>query len=296
MKIIKDVIPLVDKWKGMEADIVELTEGITNKNYKVTVNEKSYIVRIPGEGTELFIDREVELHNMLSASNSGVGAHIFKYFRPDYIVISDFIDGKVMSAESFKNKNLIIKALEAIKKINTEGKFTSTFIMFDYFDTYLQLTKNHSMKMPNNFTDAEKIVDKVREKFLKNMPELAPCHNDLLAENFIDQGDRMRIIDWEFSGMNDPCFEIGDFSVEQGFGEDEDTLIIETYFGAFDESKFARMSIYKSMADILWTLYAMIQNHFSKIDFDHWEYGIKRFNRAMNNMHSDKFSQWLKNS
>ncbi len=285
---------MVDEWKGKEVDIMELTEGITNKNYKVTVDEKSYIVRIPGEGTDLFIDREVELHNMLSASNVGTGAHIFKYFRPDYVVISDFINGKMMSAESFKNKNLIVKALKAIKKINTEAQFTSTFIMFDYFDTYLQLVKKHSMKMPKNFIDAEKIVNRVREKFLKNMPELAPCHNDLLAENFIDQGDRMRIIDWEFSGMNDPCFEIGDFSVEQGFGEDEDALIVETYFGTFDESAFARMSIYKSMADILWTLYAMIQHHFSKIDFDHWEYGINRFNRAMNAMNTDTFSQWLR--
>ncbi|MCK4804280.1 MAG: phosphotransferase family protein [Spirochaetes bacterium] len=294
MKSIENVISMVDDWKGKEVDIEEITAGITNKNFKVTVEEKSFIVRIPGEGTDLFINREVELHNLLSASDVRVGANIFKYFKPDYIVISDFINGKVMSAESFKNKKLIVKALEAIKQINTEGKFTSTFIMFDYFDTYLQLAKKHSMEVPKNFKDAERIVQKVREKFLKNMPVLAPCHNDLLAENFIDQGDRMRIIDWEFSGMNDPCFEIGDFSVEQDFGEDEDMLIVETYFGKFDESKFARMNIYKSMADILWTLYAMIQNHFSKIDFDHWEYGINRFNRAMKAMNTDEFSQWLK--
>ena len=126
------------------------------------------------------------------------------------------------------------------------------------------------------------------------MTELLSCHNDLLAENFIDQGDQMRIIDWELSGLNDPCFELGDFSIEQEFDEEDDRIIIETYFGGFDERLFARMNIYKSMADILWTLWAMIQNHYSALDFDYWGYGTVRFERAMNALNGSEFAHWLK--
>jgi len=293
MKDIHDVIKMVDEWKGKEVDIEELTEGITNKNFKVTVEEKSYIVRIPGEGTDLFIDREVELHNMLSASDVGVGAHIFKYFKPDYVVIAEFINGKVMSVPSFKDKERIVKAIRAIKRVNMRAKFTSKFIMFDKFDEYFELIKKHNIKVPENFGEAVVFVNRVRDKFLNTMPELAACHNDLLAENFIDQGDRMRIIDWELSGINDTCFELGDFSVELELGEDEDVLMIETYFGNFDEKKFARMKLYKSMADILWVLWADIQNHFSDLEFDFWQYGMNRFNRAMIALNSDNFSRWL---
>jgi len=293
MMDIRRVIKAVDEWIDKEIEIEEITGGLTNKNYKVTVEENKYVLRIPGEGSDLFIDREVELHNTLSASDVGVGAHVFKYFKENYIVISEFIPGQVMSVNSFHNEGSIIKAVDAIQKINREADFASTFIMFEKYKTYYDLVKKHKMKIPKNFDEVNKTVDQVRKKFMSNIPELVSCHNDLLAENFIDQGDCMRIIDWELSGKNDPCFELGDFSVEHDFSEDEDNLIIKTYFGEFNDSKYARMNIYKSMADILWTLWAVIQNHFSKLDFDYWNYGLNRFNRAMEALNTDNFVKWM---
>ena len=134
MKDIHDIIKMVDDWKDKKYYIKELTAGITNKNFKVTVEGKSYVIRVPGKGSDIFIDREVEYHNTLAASAVGVGALIYKYFKPDYIAIAEFIDGKVMSVASFKDKERIVKAVKAIKKVNIEAKFTSTFIMFDKFD------------------------------------------------------------------------------------------------------------------------------------------------------------------
>jgi thiamine kinase-like enzyme len=294
MKTIDEVIERIEVWKGKNLSVSELTEGLTNRNYKVTVdNNISYVVRIPGEGSDLFINREVELYNTLAASDVGVGAHVERFFKEEYIVIVEFIQGQVMSVESFQDRERIIKAVKAIKKINTEAQFSSTFIMFDKCKQYYDLVKKHSIKIPVNFNEALKTVQEVEKKFVPSIPKLVSCHNDLLAENFIDMGDRMRIIDWELSGMNEPCFELGDFSVEHGFGVEEDALIVETYFSGFDERLFARMNIYKSMADILWTLWAVIQNHFSKLDFDYWEYGINRFTRAMNAVNSDNFVRWL---
>jgi len=294
MKSINDVINMIKEWKGKKIEIKELTEGLTNKNYKLTLDNKSYVVRIPGEGSDLFIKRKIELKNTLSAAETGIGAQVYKYFLPDYIIISEFINGKVMDIESFKDKNLIVKAIKSIKKVNTEASFKSSFIMFDKFETYLNLVKKNDIKLPEKFDDAIAIVGEVKEKFIVNMPPLVACHNDLLAGNFINQSEIMRIIDWELSGMNDPCFELGDFSVEQEFGENEDALIVETYFDNFDKRMFARMNIYKSMADMLWTLWAVIQNYYSNISFDYWNYGINRFNRAMDAMNKDTFKQWLK--
>ncbi len=293
MTTIDDVIGRIKEWENKKVEVHELTEGLTNLNYKVTVGDQHYSVRIPGAGSEIFIDRDTELHNTTSASDIGVGKRIFYSFESDNIIVSEFIEGTVMSPETFRNKEVIVRAVKAIKKVNTEGKFISRFVMFEKFDKYLEIIKKHSITIPDNFDEAETIVTRVRERFTKNMPELLSCHNDLLAENFIDQGDRMRIIDWELAGLNDPCFELGDFSVEQGFDEIEDKLIVETYFGKFDKQKFARMNIYKYMADILWTLWADIQNHLSTLDFDFWEYGINRFNRAMTAFNSDDFPKWF---
>jgi len=294
MKTIEEVIGMVKEWKNKKVEIEELSEGLTNKNYKVDVNGESYVVRIPGLRTDIFIDREVELHNTIAAADVGVGPKVFKYFRSDYIIIMEFLDGKVMSVKSFKNHNYIIEAVESIKKVNTEAKFKSTFIMFEIFDKYLNIINKSNIKIPKDFEKVYPIVENVKNKFIKTMPPLVSCNNDLLAENFIEQSGKMRIIDWELSGLNDPCFELGDFAIEQGFGSEEDKLIIETYFGKYCENKYARMNIYKYMADILWTLWASIQNHISNIDFDYWKYGINRFNRAMNAINSREFENWLR--
>ena len=293
MTALEKVIERIEEWKKKSIDVKELTAGITNKNYKVTVEGRSYVVRIPGAGTDLFIQRDVELYNTLEASRVGVGARVFKYFEESYIVIAEFIQGEVMSIKRFHDHSRIERAVKAIAQVNREAEFTSDFVMFDKFNDYLRIVKQYAMKLPENFDEAVTIIEQVENRFRSNMPPLLSCHNDLLAENFIDMGDRMRIIDWELSGRNDPAFELGDFSVEQEFGEEEDILIIKTYYGHFDESKFARMNIYKSMADLLWTLWAMIQNHLSKLDFDFWGYGINRFKRAMNAVHSDNFFRWL---
>lgn len=118
MKTIEEVVGNVEEWNGKKVDIKELTAGLTNKNYKVDVDGKSYVVRIPGERTDIFI---------------------FKYFKPEYIVIMEFLDGKVMSVDSFKNHNYTKEAVEAIRKVNTEARFVSKFIMFDKFDHYLEI-------------------------------------------------------------------------------------------------------------------------------------------------------------
>lgn len=294
MTTISEVIERINEWKGKDIQVKELTEGLTNSNYLITMNQESYVVRIPGHGSDIFIDRNVELHNLKSASEIGVGAHLRYFFESDDVVVVDFIDGETMTIDAFRsNRDAIVRAVEAMKKVHTEAEFISDFVMFDKFDDYNEVIKRHNVEIPADYKEGIVYVGKTQNHLRKDMPSLKPCHNDLLAENFIDQGDRMRIIDWEFSGMNDVCFELGDFSVEQGFGEEEDTLIVHTYFGEFDERKFARMNVYKPLADILWAAYGFIQNHFSKLDYDFWEYGSTRLDRAMKVFHSDIFSKYL---
>jgi len=293
---IQDIIENVEQWKNKKVTYKYLPGGLTNKNYKLDVDGESYVIRIPGQGTDIFIDREVELHNTISASDIGVGAKIFKYFKPDYIIIAGFINGEIMSADILKNNNeKIVKAVSAIRRVHDNANFISKFVMFDKFKDYLQIVEKNNMDLQQGFEDVKKIVEEIEKIFLKENPKLVSCHNDLLAENFIDEGDSMRIIDWELSGMNDPCFDLGDFSVEQGFSEDQDKLIIETYYGEFREDKFCWLNIYKYMADILWTVWAVIQHNLSDIDFDYWDYGINRYKRAIEAINSQDFNYWKRN-
>ena len=150
MLTIEEVVETIEEWRGHEIHIEEITAGLTNSNYKVTVGEKSFVVRIPGQGSDIFINRDIELHNTLSASKVGVGAHVHHYFKTDYVVIAEFLQGSTMSIEAFKDRNAIIRAVDAIKKINMEGEFISEFIMFNKFEEYMSIVKNHNIEVHLN--------------------------------------------------------------------------------------------------------------------------------------------------
>lgn len=295
MTSVEEVICRVDEWKDKKITYEEIPYGLTNRNYKLLINGETYFLRIPGEGTNIFIDRKVELHNAISASDIGVGAKVIKYFDSDYVVITEFINGRLMSSEIFRSSDEEIeKAVDAIKLVHEKAHFISRFVMFEKFSEYLEITRKYSMKLPLEFKKVREVVLQTQDIFLTESPSLVSCHNDLLAENFLDEGSRMRIIDWELSGLNDPMFELGDFSIEQELNQRQDRLIIETYFGNFREDKFCWLEVYRIMADILWTLWAVIQECFSDLDFDYVEYGSNRFYRALRVMESADFHYWLR--
>jgi thiamine kinase-like enzyme len=120
------------------------------------------------------------------------------------------------------------------------------------------------------------------------------CHCDLLSENFmLDESGKMWVIDWEYGGQTDPYFDLGDFCVEHPLSEDEERFIIERYCGVFDESRYARMMLHKIVADLWWSIWAMIQVRQSLLDFDFHEYGMNRIRRLRENAANPAFASWL---
>ena len=110
MASIEEVIDRVEEWRGRTIEFEELTSGLTNKNFVVTVDGKRYVVRIPGQGSDIFINRDVELHNTLSVSEVGVGAHVYHAFESDYVIVSEFLSGSTMSADSFRGNSAAIRS------------------------------------------------------------------------------------------------------------------------------------------------------------------------------------------
>jgi len=132
----------------------------------------------------------------------------------------------------------------------------------------------------------------VREALNLNPAKLAPCHCDPLCENFLDSGERMWIVDWEYSGMNDPLWDLGDLSVEAGFTPAQDRELIRAYCGGNpSDADFGRMIIYKAMCDLLWTLWGLIQHSDNNPAEDFWAYSIGRFERCKTLMSTPEFER-----
>jgi thiamine kinase-like enzyme len=259
---------------------------------------KKYVLRVPGEGTEDYIDRTSELHNAAVAARAGVSAEILFADAKDGLLLMNHLDNAItMSPELFRSRTgSPARAAHAIRKLHTCGEdFKSRFELFSMIDEYLGILDKLGATLPDGYGDVVETAAPVRQALEANPVPLVPSHCDPLCENFLDTGTDMWIVDWEYSGMNDPFWDLGDLSVEAGFDTGQDRAMMNAYCsGSYTEAQFGRMIIYKAMCDLLWTLWGLIQHANDNPAEDFWAYALARFKRCKELMDSDGFANHLK--
>jgi thiamine kinase-like enzyme len=267
--------------------------GLTNLVYCIETNHEKLIVRIPGEGTSDYIDRATELHNARAAHLAGVSPEILWADGESGVMISRCIKAETMTGAGFNSrKGSPARAGVAMARLHNSGQeFRFRFELFSMIDDYLKILAGKDTELPDGYGDVVKAAQPVKQLLAENPAPLAPCHCDPLCENFLDDGDKMWIIDWEYSGMNDPLWDLGDLSVEGGFDDTQDMEMLRAYFGADPtEAQIGRMVIYKAMCDLLWTLWGLIQHADGNPAEDFWAYSVERFERCKTLMQSDGFA------
>ncbi|MCP5038919.1 MAG: phosphotransferase family protein [Rhodobacteraceae bacterium] len=271
--------------------------GLTNLVYRVEIGDEKLIVRIPGAGTEEYIDRAVELHNALVAADAGVSAKVLWADGATGVMICECLDPvTTMTPKLFTStKGAPERAGSALAQLHNCGQeFKFRFELFAMIDEYLGILAGKETELPEGYEGIVKAAQPVKQTLAANPATLAPCHNDPLCENFLDDGDRMWIVDWEYSGMNDPLWDLGDRSVEGGFTDTDDMEMLRAYFGRDPLAhEIGRMVIYKAMCDLLWTLWGLIQHADDNPAEDFWAYSVERFERCKTLMNSPAFSAHL---
>lgn len=296
MSLIEQVISRIEDWKGCRISFLPMSGGLTNANYKVLVDGAPFFVRIPGESTELLaVDRQNEYFNTRAAAETGVGPGVIFYLPELQVMILEYIEGKTMSNESLNAAGMPTKIATAIKRLHGGPRFLSDFNMFRLIEYYLDICKTHTIPIPKGYSDKLPIVRNIEQALAVHPLPTLPCNNDLLAENYIFDGKSLRIIDYEYSGNNDPCFELGNTCQELQYDDDRIAEVCEAYFGSRKVDMIARMILYMIMSDIGWALWAAIQAKISKIDYNFWGWAIERWGRAIEKMASSEFGTWLEN-
>jgi len=185
---------------------------------------------------------------------------------------------------------------DSLKRLHAGPRFLHDFDMFRLVEFYLGVCDEHGVTIPEGFRDRMRQVAAVERAFGKRPSATRPCHNDLLAENYIDDGTQLWILDFEYSGNNDPCFELGDTAQECGFDQELRSVLCEAYFGEVRADLLGRMNLQAVMADVGWTLWAAIQARISPIDYDFWGWAIERWDRAAAAFDSEDFPGWLRDT
>lgn len=291
---IKQVISSIHDWQGREIEIQELTSGLTNTNYRLNVDGTSYVVRIPGASTELLaVDRANEIFNSKIAADSGVGPRVIYELPQDNITILEYISGKTMSAEELQDPAAAAKIARSLHLLHSSRRFLKDFNMFRLVEFYLKTAEEHQVTIPEDYREYLPLVGEIEAAVRVAALPTAPCHNDLLAENYIDDGRILRMVDYEYSGNNDPCFDLGNTCQELDYEDELYGALCQAYFGQEDPIQLARMHLFALMSDVGWTLWGAIQNEISQLDFDFWEYTETRWNRALDVLNSAELRAWL---
>jgi thiamine kinase-like enzyme len=295
-------IARIPDWKGLDVRFETLGGGITNHNYVVTVSGRrdlpwggKYVMRIPGRGSELFIDREVEHKNALAASAAGVSPPVLYSLEPEMCTVVPFIEAQTMHPEDLAgHRDRLEKVVDVVRRYHERATFVNEIHVFDMVRDYMDMARRVDAPLPDDIDWMLALSDDIEGAMKRAQPASVACHCDLLSENFmLEESGKMWVIDWEYGGQTDPYFDLGDFCVEHPLSEEEERFIITRYCGAFDEGAYARMMLYKIVADLWWSIWAMIQVRQSKLDFDFYEYGMNRVRRLHENAAKPAFASWL---
>jgi thiamine kinase-like enzyme len=259
-----------------------LPGGLTNKNYKVSTPDGTYVVRHskPASADALAVDRRAEYENSLRAATAGVGAPVVEFRPDDGILVIGFLEGETLSDAHLQRPGMLPRVAAACRRLHAGEPFVNRFDMFELQPDYLARVQRRGFRLPPGYLEHAAAVARIRAALAVRPVPLRPCNNDLLAANFIDDGRAVWIIDYEYSGNNDPYFELGNIWSECHLTLEQLQELVEAYDGAPSRSHLARARLWGLMSQYGWTLWASIQDGTSTLDFDFWGWGMEKYERA----------------
>ncbi len=273
--------------------VADLPGGLTNHNLRVTTRTGDYVVRLTQSDAGLLgIDRDAEHANTRSAAEAGVGAQVVDY-RPDLgMLVITFLPGKALTNETIGAPGVIARAADAIRRLHAGPRFTSDFDMFTRQAGYLALVREHRFSLPDGYDAFAPQWERVRRALAARPAPTVPCNNDLLAGNFIDDGQRVWLIDYEYSGNNDPAFELGNTATECDLSREQTDELVEGW-AAEDPGFRARVDLQSLCSEYGWALWGFIQSATSPIDYDFHGWGMERYEKAVRRFTGDGFDDLL---
>ena len=290
------ILQRIPQFKNVQSlEIEELTGGITNKNYKITADGECFVLRLGGNETQfLGIDRKTEYECNLLASQIGVAPEPTAFLEPEGYILARFISGKGILAEKIGREENIRRVIESIKAYHALEFFPGSFSPFRVAEEYAKTAWSFNVKLPDKMDWYLEKSREIEKAMYREPLQPRPCHNDLLNGNFIDDGTRIRILDWEYAGMGDIFFDLGNFAAQHGFDDEQDEILLKTYFGQPTASQRAHQKLMKIMSDLREAMWAQVQRGVSKLEFDYERYGQKYFDRFEENITGTDYKDWLR--
>jgi thiamine kinase-like enzyme len=279
---------------GDPRTVEQLPGGLTNVNLKVACRDRVVVVRVAQSGSALLaIDRDHEHRNSVAAAAAGVGAPVVAYLPEAGLLVVEYIDGRTFTDHDLRHGGHLGRVAAACRRLHQGPRFVNDFDMFEVQQRYLRVVTEHGFRVPHRYRDFSPHLALTQRALGVRPPPTVPCNNDLLAGNILDDGEQLWLIDYEYSGNNDPCFELGNLWSEAALSLDQLDELVEAYDGRLLRHRVARTRLWGLMSKYGWTLWASIQDGVSTLDFDFWSWGMEKYERAVAELDGPDFERLL---
>jgi thiamine kinase-like enzyme len=269
-------------WPGRRATAEPLGGGITNRNFKVAVDGKSFVLRIGGNDTHMLgIDRWVEHDASRVAASLGIAPEVVAFLEPEGYLVTRYIEGEVGHAD-------VAAAARLVRRLHDGPRIRGRFDSFRVVEAYAATAAGLGVKLPAAYARAKETADRIEPA--RRRGQVTPCHNDLLAANFIFDGTRLWIVDWEYAGMGDPFFDLGNFAVNHELDEDGERALLDAY-GSDDDDSLVLMRFMSDFREAMW---GVVQQGLSTLDFDFASYTDRHFERLERTAAESRFQRALR--
>ena len=294
---IERILSQVPGWSGTDAVVTPLLGGITNQNYRVDIAGESFVLRVGGKGTHLLgIDRRRECTCTQIAAQIGVGAGVVHFLasESDEVLVTRFIPGEGISPETAARPEMLRRIVDAMRRYHSGPDFPGTFSPFQTVRNYHKLALEYNVAFPGTLPRVFSLMAQI-EAATSALQQPKPCHNDLLASNFIDDGHNVWILDWEYAAMGNPFFDLGNFAVNQSLNEEQCQFLLRSYFGEVRMADLAHLHLMRLASDLRGSFWGFLQLGIAELDFDYAGYAHHHLERFLSNVAAPQFEQWLHN-
>jgi thiamine kinase-like enzyme len=289
------VLETVPVWAGAtNVRTSPLGGGITNHNFLVEVDGERFVARLAGKDTDLLgIDREAERAAAEAAHGVGIGPQVVAFIPQLGCLVTRFIEAEAIPLDAVREPAMLTRVVAAILAFHQGPALPSTFSPHRVVEAYRNAAEARGVGIPRAYDELLSLSRRIEDAFGQHPVAATPCHNDLLNANFLLAGDRVFVVDYEYAGMGDPFFDLGNFSVNHEFDETADQALVAAYFGDVTTGRVARLKLMRIMSDFREAMWGVVQQGISTLAFDYVGYARDHFARALDLAEDPGVERWL---
>jgi thiamine kinase-like enzyme len=281
---------------GRSGAVEELGGGITNRNFRVRLGGADYVVRITSpESSLLGIDRRAEHAAATAAAALGLAPRVAAFLEDAGCLVTEFLPGRPLPPEELREPGRLVQVARAVRAVHDGPPFPATFDAFAIVEAYAETASARGAALPPGLVGARRVAGEIKAALRGPEHAPVPCHNDLLNANFILDDAGVRIVDWEYAGMGNRYFDLGNLSINNGLQEADDERLLTAYFASpCTERRFACLRLMRIMSDFREAMWGVVQGAISTLDFDYGEYAARHFSRLEDSASDPRYTTWLR--